>query len=49
MAAPLVVVDAYEHAFSVDYRNNRAEYVETFLTFADWAEAEKRYRAVVKG
>ncbi|WP_439632313.1 superoxide dismutase [Gemmata sp.] len=49
LAAPLVVIDVYEHAFYVDYRNNKAEYVEKFLTFADWAEAEKRYRAVVKG
>src|SRR5205085_3975897 len=49
LAVPLVVIDVYEHAFYVDYQNKKAEYVEKFLTFVDWAEAEKRYRAAVKG
>lgn len=49
LSAPLVVIDVYEHAFYVDYQNRKAEYVEKFLKFVDWAEAEKRYRAVIKG
>ena len=46
---PLVVIDTYEHAFYVDYQNKKADYVEKFLGYIDWAEAERRYRAVVKG
>jgi Fe-Mn family superoxide dismutase len=49
LTAPLVVIDTYEHAFYVDYQNKKAEYVEKFLKFADWAEADRRYRAAGKG
>jgi Fe-Mn family superoxide dismutase len=46
---PLVVIDTYEHAFYIDYHNKKAEYVERFLKYIDWPEAERRYRVVVKG
>ena len=49
LSVPLVVIDTYEHAFYVDYQNKKAEYVEKFLRFVDWAEADRRYRAAVKG
>ncbi len=49
LAAPLVVIDTYEHAFYIDYQNKKAEYVERFPKFIDWAEAERRYRQVAKG
>ena len=48
LSAPLVVIDTYEHAFYIDYQNKKGEYVEKFLKFIDWAEAEKRYRQVMK-
>jgi superoxide dismutase, Fe-Mn family len=48
LTVPLVVIDTYEHAFYVDYQNKKAEYVEKFLAFVDWAEADRRYRGVVK-
>jgi Fe-Mn family superoxide dismutase len=46
MAAPIVVIDTYEHAFYVDYLNRKAEYIEKFLAHIDWAEANLRFRAV---
>ena len=49
LSVPLVVIDTYEHAFYVDYQNRKAEYVEKFLHHIDWAEADRRYRQVVKG
>jgi Fe-Mn family superoxide dismutase len=49
LAAPLVVIDTYEHAFYIDYQNRKAEYAEKFLKFIDWAEADRRYRRVVRG
>ena len=48
LAVPLVVIDTYEHAFYVDYQNKKADYVEKFMKFIDWAEADRRYRLVVK-
>jgi Fe-Mn family superoxide dismutase len=49
MSAPLVVLDTYEHAYYVDYQNKKAEYVEKFLGFIDWAEVATRYRAAARG
>ncbi len=49
LAVPLVVIDTYEHAFYVDYQNKKGDYVEKFMKFIDWAEADRRYRLVVKG
>lgn len=47
LSAPLVVIDVYEHAFYIDYRNRKADYVEKFLDFVDWEVADQRYRQVV--
>lgn len=49
LAVPLVVIDTYEHAFYIDYQSKKVEYVEKFLKFIDWAEADRRYRLVAKG
>jgi Fe-Mn family superoxide dismutase len=49
LAAPLVVIDTYEHAFYIDYKNNKTAYAEKFPKFIDWVEADRRYRAAVKG
>lgn len=49
LAVPLVVIDTYEHAFYIDYQNKKAEYVEKFPAFLDWAEANRRYQLVAKG
>ena len=46
MAQPLIVIDTYEHAFYIDYRNRKAEYVEKFLDHIDWAEANLRFRSL---
>lgn len=43
MAAPLVVIDTYEHAFYIDYQHRKAEYVERFLRHVDWPAAEARF------
>lgn len=48
LSVPLVVIDTYEHAFYIDYQNKKADYVEKFLKFIDWAEADRRYRLVAK-
>lgn len=48
LSVPLVVIDTYEHAFYVDYLNRKAEYIEKFLGFIDWAQADRRYRETTK-
>ncbi len=45
MAAPLVVIDTYEHAFYIDYQNRKAEYIDKFLDHIDWDEAQRRFSA----
>jgi superoxide dismutase, Fe-Mn family len=41
---PLIVVDVWEHAYYIDYRNLRAKFVEIFLThLANWEFAEKNF------
>ncbi len=44
MAVPIIVIDTYEHAFYIDYQNRKTEYVEKFMGFIDWDEANRRFR-----
>lgn len=39
---PLLVLDAWEHAYMVDYSLNRADYINTFFNTIDWNVVEKR-------
>ncbi|EKE30075.1 MAG: hypothetical protein ACD_2C00049G0003 [uncultured bacterium (gcode 4)] len=39
---PLLTCDVWEHAYYIDYRNRRAEYLEKFWNIADWTAVEKR-------
>ena len=44
MATPLVVIDVYEHAFYVDYKNRKTEYINKFMDHIDWHEVNRRYK-----
>jgi Fe-Mn family superoxide dismutase len=40
----LLTVDVWEHAYYVDYRNRRPDFVKTFLdSLANWSFAEKNF------
>jgi superoxide dismutase, Fe-Mn family len=39
-ATPLVALDVYEHAYYLDYRTDRASYIEAFFNNLDWATVE---------
>ncbi|NLE37175.1 MAG: superoxide dismutase [Pirellulaceae bacterium] len=45
---PLLTIDVWEHAYYVDYRNERAKYVEGFWDVVNWDFAAKCYAAVAK-
>lgn len=42
---PLLTCDVWEHAYYVDYRNQRAGYVEKFWQIVDWAVVSQRFAA----
>jgi Fe-Mn family superoxide dismutase len=35
----------YEHAYYVDYKNDKATYVKGWFDRIDWAEADRRWKA----
>ena len=45
----LLVLDVWEHAYYLDYRNLRAKFVEAFWSIANWEEANRRFTALLKG
>ena len=38
----LMVVDVFEHAYYVDYKNDRAKYIEAFWSIVNWSKANER-------
>ncbi len=45
LARPLVLIDMYEHAYYVDYKNDKGAYVKAWFDRIDWEEADRRYQA----
>ena len=39
----LMVLDVFEHAYYVDYRNDRAKYIEAFWSIVNWSKANERF------
>lgn len=39
----LLIIDVFEHAYYIDYKNDRAKYVEMFWNIINWDEVERRY------
>lgn len=45
---PIIGVDVWEHAYYVDYRNVRPDYVKAVWDVINWDEAESRFLAASK-
>ena len=41
---PLMVCDVWEHAYYIDYRNRRADFIKHFWELLDWGVVEKHYK-----
>ncbi len=39
---PLLTIDVWEHAYYIDYRNRRADYVKAMKDIVNWAKVEQR-------
>lgn len=47
---PLLVCDLWEHAYYLDYKNERGKFLESFLSkLANWRFAEAQYKAARAG
>ncbi len=40
---PVLTIDVWEHAYYIDYRNERGKYVDVFWNFVNWPFAAKCY------
>jgi Fe-Mn family superoxide dismutase len=44
----LMVIDVFEHAYYIDYKNERAKFIEAFWNIVNWAEVDKRLESILK-
>ncbi len=44
----LMVLDVFEHAYYIDYKNERAKFVEAFWNIVNWDEINKKLEELLK-
>jgi Fe-Mn family superoxide dismutase len=42
-----LAIDVWEHAYYVDYKNVRADYVKQIWKIVNWKDVEKRFIAAI--
>lgn len=45
-STPLLVADAWEHAYYLDYQNDKAAWAKAFFSVVDWSSAAGRFASV---
>ncbi|MFI3265582.1 MAG: superoxide dismutase [Rikenellaceae bacterium] len=45
---PILVLDVWEHAYYIDYRNRRPDFITAFWKMVDWQVVGKRYISALK-
>jgi Fe-Mn family superoxide dismutase len=44
----LMILDVFEHAYYIDYKNRRADFVEAFWNIVNWDEVSQRLEEALK-
>lgn len=47
-AAPIVVLDMYEHAYFIDFGSDKKAYIEAFFQNLNWDAIDKKFQNIVK-
>ena len=45
---PIMTVDVWEHAYYIDYKNVRAEYLKNIWKIINWKKVEERLKELAK-
>ena len=44
----LMALDVWEHAYYIDYKNDRGKFIEGFWNIVDWEELDKYFKKIQK-